>query len=95
MDDLLGEYSLDSLKRLYEDKEALGKVSVAKAMVIQRIMDALERGGGQDFDRIMDRAHGKLTPETQVNVQINTFSSAQDDEILDRYMQRRMKDVTP
>lgn len=94
-DDFLIEYSLLEIETLANDEIARGKLSTAKGLVLARIMDALKSGGGQDFDRIMDRAHGKVTGDAQqVNVQVNvqTELSESDKEILVLYKQKIIED---
>lgn len=74
-DAMLGENTLDQIIALNADPIAKGKLSTAKAMILARIMDSLESGGGQDFDRVMDRRYGKPSGDaTQVNVQVNNIT---------------------
>jgi hypothetical protein len=89
-DDFLMEHTLEGILALNGDEKRKGKLSVAKGLVLARIIAALESGGGQDFDRIMDRSVGKVAPDVQINIQQN-FSSAQDDEILERWAASRNK----
>lgn len=74
-DAMLGENTFDQIIALNADPIAKGKLSTAKAMILARIIDSLESGGGQDFDRVMDRRYGKPSGDmTQVNVQVNNIT---------------------
>lgn len=70
----LSEYSVEEIKALWRNKRKLGKLPTAHGIVLARLVSALEKNGGAEFDRVMDRMVGKAIQtvnQTNTNVNVN------------------------
>ena len=56
---LMEKHSVGSLAQLYQNKAALAELPFLDAAILARMVNAINRDGGRDFDRLFDRVIGK------------------------------------
>lgn len=59
MDYLLAKYRSGEVLALVSDKKAFSRLPAFDAMILRRIAEALEDGGGSSMDKLLDRVIGK------------------------------------
>ena len=65
---LMTKYSVGELSELYKDKQALENLPFNDAAILTRMVNAINRDGGADFDRLYDRVIGKPLQQTEMAV---------------------------
>lgn len=100
------EYSVDDIKALWRNKRALNKLPTAHGIVIARLIVALEKGGGAEFDRVLDRMVGKAVQtvnqqNTNINLTVADMTTGELSQLVREHRggaiadESQMVDVTP